>query len=152
MLRTYLMAALRNLARNRLYSVITISGLAIGVCAVLLAALVIHNQLNYDRFIPGYNRIYLAVNLGAPVDQTFTYTLETTNRLAPILGLRSDAIQAVTRLAPDTVRLRHDNVEVKEKIYWADPSAFEVLPLPTLAGNLKSALRRPDSIVLPRSV
>jgi len=152
MLHNYLTAALRNLARNRLYSAITISGLAIGVCAALMAALVIHNQLNYDRFIPGYSRIYLAVNLGAPVDQPFRYTLETTDRLAPILKLQSKSVEAVTRLAQETVRLRRNDIEINEKIYWADPNAFEVLPLPTFAGDLRSALRRPESIVIPRGV
>jgi hypothetical protein len=60
MLRNYLAAALRNLARNRFYSGLSIASLAIGLCAALLTGLVIRNQLSYDHFIRGYERTYLA--------------------------------------------------------------------------------------------
>jgi putative ABC transport system permease protein len=43
-------------------------------------------------------------------------------------------------------------VEAEEHVYSADPNAFDVLPLPVVAGDLKSALSRPDAIVLSRSI
>jgi len=36
---------------------------------------------------------------------------------------------ARTRIAPEDLRLRHDQTEARETIYWADPNAFELLPL-----------------------
>jgi len=48
--------------------------------------------------------------------------------------------------------LRAGDVEAREQIYWGDPGVFDVLPLPVFAGNLEAALRRPDGIVLTRSV
>jgi putative ABC transport system permease protein len=66
MLRNYLAAALRNLARGKLYASISILGLALGICAALLMALVLRNQYTYEHFIPGYERIYVAVSTLIP--------------------------------------------------------------------------------------
>ena len=58
MLRNYLAAALRNLARNRLYAGLTVAGLAIGFAAAMLIGLYVRDELTYNRFIPGYERTY----------------------------------------------------------------------------------------------
>ena len=59
MFRHYLITALRNLVRNRLYASINIAGLAIGFCAALFIALYVRDEFSYDRFWPGYQHIYL---------------------------------------------------------------------------------------------
>ena len=66
MFRNCLAAALRHLARNKLYAAISVLGLSVGLCTALLAALVIHNQLSHDHFIPGYDRIYMGMTVITP--------------------------------------------------------------------------------------
>ena len=61
MFRSYIVAALRNLARNRLYAGINIVGLAAGFAAAILIALFIRDELSFDRFWPDYQRVYLVV-------------------------------------------------------------------------------------------
>ena len=58
MFRNYLMAALRNLARNRLYAGINIGGLAVGFAAAILIALFVRDEFSYDSFIPGHQYVY----------------------------------------------------------------------------------------------
>src|ERR1700733_5442741 len=152
MIRNCLAAALRHLARNKLYTVISVIGLSVGLCTALLAALVVHNQLSHDHFIPGYDRIYMGVTVITPPGHATIYMPSTNSFVAAQLALRFSEIQAVTRLSYDTATLKHRNVEASERLYWADPNAFELLPLPTVAGNLKTALSHPDTIVIPRSV
>ncbi len=152
MFRNCLAAALRHLARNKLYAAISVLGLAVGLCTALLAALVVHNQLSHDHFIPGYDRVYMGVTVITPPGHATIYLGTTNTFVGPQLALRISEIQAVTRLLYDTATLRHGNVAASETVFWADPNAFEVLPLPTVAGNLQTALSRPDTIVLPRSV
>jgi putative ABC transport system permease protein len=152
MFRNCLAAALRHLARNKLYTAISVLGLSVGMCTALLAALVIHNQLSHDHFIPGYDRIYVVASAITPPGHATIYYDSTLAFVGPQLALRFSEIQAVTRLSADNATIRHGNVEAHEHIYWADPNAFEVLPLPVAAGDLKSALSRPDAIVLSRSV
>src|SRR5688572_31267148 len=58
MLRHYLSLALRHVARNRLYALISITGLAIGFGAATLIAVYIHDELTYERWLPNSGRIY----------------------------------------------------------------------------------------------
>ena len=64
-----LMAALRNLARSRLYAAINIVGLAVGLCAALLIALFVREEYTYDRFFPGYRDVYLLTPTRDPIDR-----------------------------------------------------------------------------------
>ena len=58
MLRNYFMAALRNLARNRIIAFINITGLAVGLAAATLVALYVRYEHSYERFIPGHENVY----------------------------------------------------------------------------------------------
>jgi putative ABC transport system permease protein len=150
--RNCLAAALRSLARSRVYSAISVFGLAIGLCAALLVSLIVRNETSYDHFLPGYERIYLAGALLLPTGHPGMYSHQSPSWIAAPLQQRFAAVAAVTRLAPADVQLKRGVIEAKEKIYWADPNVFEILRFPTLAGDLRSALRQPDSIVISRSI
>jgi putative ABC transport system permease protein len=152
MFRNCLAAALRHLARNKLYTAISVLGLSIGLSTSLIAALVIHDYLSHDHFIPGYERIYVVTSAFTPPGHATVYYDSTLAFVGPQLALKFSEIQAMTRLYADNVTLRNANVEAHEQVYWADPNAFEVLPLPVVAGDLKTALSRPDTIVLSRSI
>src|SRR5580698_709104 len=58
MFRNYLMATLRNLARNRLYAGINIIGLAVGFAAAILIGLFVRDEFTYDHFIPAHQRVF----------------------------------------------------------------------------------------------
>ena len=67
MLHNYLMAALRNLTRNKLVSIINIAGLAIGFAAAILIGLYVRYQLSYESFLPGHERVYrLSLTINRP--------------------------------------------------------------------------------------
>ncbi|MEP6613539.1 MAG: hypothetical protein ABJA76_16675, partial [Mucilaginibacter sp.] len=61
MIRNYLKIAARNLQRNKLYSLINIAGLTIGLTACLLVATVVVNDLSYDRWWKNADHIYRIV-------------------------------------------------------------------------------------------
>src|ERR1700760_4946954 len=58
MLRNYIKIALRNLARNKVSSIINIGGLAIGLACVLLIGMYVKDEFSYDRFFTDADRIY----------------------------------------------------------------------------------------------
>jgi putative ABC transport system permease protein len=154
MFRNYLAAALRNLARNRLYAGITIAGLAIGFAAALLIALFVRDEYSYDKFIPGYQRVYrlsqvITYKGSKPTDNFYTPT-----RLAAALRLDFPEMDIVARHAvqgfPPAVR--HGEISAAEQgVEWADPEFFRIMPMPTLAGDLAHALDAPDSVVIDRA-
>ena len=58
MFRNYFHVALRNLLRYKLYSVITILGLSVGVTCCLLFFTYVQNELSYDRFHKNADNVY----------------------------------------------------------------------------------------------
>ena len=57
MLRNYLLIAIRNLRKHRLYSFINIGGLAVGLAACLMIVLFVRDELSYDKWLPNASRI-----------------------------------------------------------------------------------------------
>ena len=151
MIRNYLMASLRNLARNKLHSAISLFGLAMGLCGAALAGLLLHSELSYDRFMPGYERVYLGEWTMAPAGHPVGYKILSPNWLASQMRLRFGEIQAITRIAEQVVSVRRGEIQANENIGWADPDLFDVLAYPVAFGTLDGALKRPDSVVLDRT-
>jgi putative ABC transport system permease protein len=154
MLRNYLAAALRNLQRNRLYAAINIVGLAIGFAAALMIGLFVRHELTFDTFIPGHESIY-RVSMAVTLPGAGSNATEDVRGWIPYqMKLDFPQIAALARLSNNSgagASLRRGDIEAnEERFYWADPNIFDVLPLPAFAGDLKTALQRPDGLVLTR--
>jgi putative ABC transport system permease protein len=152
MFANYLAAALRHLARSRFYAAVSIVGLAVGICALMLMLLVVRSEVEYNRVVRERDRVYVAVSTLKPKQHPAGYKAAVSHTLAPALKVRFPEIAAIARITSQTVVLEHGNVKGRERLYWADPAFFDVMPLPVLAGDLRHALDRPDGLVLPRSV
>ncbi|MHB1205332.1 MAG: ABC transporter permease [Rhodospirillaceae bacterium] len=153
MFRNYLAAALRNLVRNRLYAAINIVGLAVGFTAALLIALFVRDEFSYDKWLPGHERTYLIYERYAQPGRAPISINVTFSDVAKLLPPEFPDIETVTRLESANLKLRHGDVEAAEgNTFWADPNFFDVLPFKAIAGDLKTALRQPDGVVLTRTL
>src|ERR1700744_3298141 len=99
MLRNYLAAALRNLARNRLYAAINIVGLAVGFAAAILIALFVRDEFSYDTWVPGHERTYRISQTLAIPDREPDVWDEILGHAATWLKLDFPQIDAIARLA-----------------------------------------------------
>jgi putative ABC transport system permease protein len=150
MWKNYLAAALRNVARNRLYTAVNIGGLTIGFAAALLIALYSADQLGYDRFVPGHESVYRIASevqpaAGAPI----RFDLVNAN-LAAALKSSVGGVESVARLKSTPMSVRHGDREYVESLFWADPSLFDVLPLKGISGDPRGSLDAPGSVVITR--
>jgi putative ABC transport system permease protein len=149
MLRHYLSLTLRQVARTKLYALISITGLAIGFGAATLVGLYVHDELTYERWLPNSDRIY---RVGPSSDENG----EASHGPSDIgLWLANDypvELEVVTRLFPSRAAgfLKRGDVELAEQIVWADANVFEVFQFPLVNGTLHTALDRPDGLVLTR--
>jgi putative ABC transport system permease protein len=152
MLQNYAAAALRNLARNPLYSLANLIGLAVGIAAAALIALYVRDEFNYEAFIPDYRNIYLVETTATPPEgHAPLEALPGQTIVASWLRLDVPAVAHVARIMPALLSFRRGEVEAMETLLWADPDLFSILKLPVFAGNLQDALARPDGLVLTRS-
>ena len=72
MFKNYLITALRNIKRQRLYSFINITGLAIGMACTILILLAVQDELSYDKFHENVDRIYRVINTQSNNGEGFT--------------------------------------------------------------------------------
>jgi putative ABC transport system permease protein len=152
MLRNYLAAALRNLLRNRAYTLINLFGLSLGFTAAILIALYARDELSHDRFIPEHDRIYLVGEIVEPPGRSPMRLAVSSTTDAEALKLAFPEIELATRLAPSDLRLygKQDPNGTLLESYWADPNFFSMFPIRAVAGNLSDALSKPDALVLTR--
>src|SRR5262245_28971145 len=152
MFRNYLVAALRNLARNKLNTAIIVAGLSGGFAAAIFIALFVRDELSYDAWFPLHERTYLLRTiLDASGDERGAAD-RSPYYFATTMKLDFPQIEAAARLTPGRASIRSGEIEYNEDLYWADPNIFDVLRLPTIAGNLPTALQSPDGVVMTRRI
>ncbi|HVW73066.1 MAG TPA: ABC transporter permease [Rhizomicrobium sp.] len=144
----YLTVALRNIARHKLYSFINLFGLALGLTCVVFIILFVRDELSFDKWVPDSGNLY-RVDVDAkvpdrPVDRF---------ALAPfVLGdFMKDHLPEVTGMTRDwgifmTVQI--GDRQFLDSIDEVDPSFFNVMKLPLVAGDPGQVLAHPESIVL----
>src|SRR6201986_5382848 len=97
MLKSYIRIALRNLRKNKIYSVINIAGLAVGLAVFWLMGLYIADELSYDRASPNAHRIYRVVQSGTWSGGSFKLAI-TPPTYAPALKKDYPEIEAAARV------------------------------------------------------
>jgi putative ABC transport system permease protein len=153
MFRNYAIAALRNLARNPLYAILNIGGIALGFTAALLIALYVRDELSYENFIPGYHDSYLVATTGTPPEgHAPIKSFSTPSHVAAWINLDMSTVASAARLTNSRIVVRSGDFEALESVYWADPNIFSILPLPVFTGDLRTALDQPDGLVLTRTM
>ncbi len=153
MLRSCLIAALRNLTRNKLYAGINIIGLAVGFAAAMLIALYVRYETSYDAWLPNSDRTYMLIMTSTHPGGEVRKYREAPGDLARAMSAEQPAIQSLARLMRIKMPIRHGEVEAVERsFFWADPNVFALLQLPALYGDLSSALDQPDSVVITRKM
>ncbi len=135
MLKNYFIIAIRNLWRTRGFSIINITGLAIGMAACFLIFLYVHFELNYDQFNTKANRIYrIVTDVSSPVETLHWH--ETPAPLAKAIKAEFPEVKETTRLFPGSLLIRKGEFKFQEEhSLWADPSIFKVFDFPFKYGN-----------------
>jgi putative ABC transport system permease protein len=151
MLKSYLKVALRNIVRQKFYSVLNISGLAIGLTASLLISLYIYDEITFDSFHKDYQNIY-HVGTRLRIGGQELITSSTCPPLAPAMLQQIPGIENVTRLNPWP--LKNEVMRYGEKMFnehhalYADSNFFDFFNFVLLEGNVKTALKEPYTMVL----
>ncbi|MGA7541237.1 MAG: ABC transporter permease [Steroidobacteraceae bacterium] len=148
MWRHYLSMALRGIVRHRLYSVINIVGLAIGLTCIIFVTLFVRDELSYDRWIPDTKNLY---RVELTIDIPGRAPLPLAVIPYPMTAAMRDGIPgvtAVTRLQPWTETLTGGDRQFSQNIDIVDPDFFRIIRLPLVSGTPGAVFRQPESIVL----
>src|SRR6201996_5986428 len=153
MFKNYIKITWRNLARNKVSSIINISGLAIGLACVLLIGMYVKDELSYDRFFKDTNRIY-RVNTHEKIgNDEFT-----AGHTPPPVGLalvnNFPEIESYTRIYKPGDEIAHyvnngqKNSLTEKGILAVDSNFLQFFDYQLVDGNRAKCLNGPNSVVL----
>ena len=155
MIKNYLKIAWRNMASNKLFSVLNIAGLAIGMCVCITLFACITYEMSFDRMFTNYKNIY-RVNMQTSADYNYKVWSELPNAVGPAIGQDIPQVQLTTRF------IKHDfgakvSIKTNEKnftekgLYMADSTVFRMFDIKFVEGNTHAAFSQPKSIVISQS-
>lgn len=151
MFRNYLTVAWRNLVRHKLYSVINIVGLAIGLTCVLFVVLFIRDELSYDKWIPGTQDLYrVELTIRLP-DRPPLPLAVIPYPMLPAMRDEIPGVTGMTQLHWQPLTLTSGDRQFPQTVNVVDPNFFGIMRLPLVAGSPDTVFRQPESVVLSQS-
>lgn len=153
MIRNYFKTAFRSLKKTKGFTAINILGLSIGLATCLLILFYVCDELSYDRYNANADRIY-RINEDVKFGPKITSSATTAPPVAQALRINLPGIEDAVRLkfAGGVKVTRGDNHINENKVVYADPSLFNVFTLPMVAGDSKTALAEPHSVVIDEAM
>lgn len=145
MLKNFFKLAIRNLFRQKGYSLFNLIGLSLGIACGLLLTLHIKEELSYEKDFSKHDRIYRMV------------TTEWSKSSPPLAGEMMKyfpEIKSIARFSQrgtDAVNTSF-NTQGKSTGFFADSSAIDMFDLKTISGNPVKALSEPSTVVITRSM
>ncbi|MCW3119745.1 MAG: transporter permease, partial [Chitinophagaceae bacterium] len=160
MIKNYLIIAMRNFWRHKVFSIINISGLSIGISAALIIFLIVSYEFSFEKFQKDGNRIYRVVS-----DATFPGGSEFKCSGVPMpmpVALRNDlpgietashfvTIYQAKATIPFTGSQSPAEFKKQKNIIYADEFYFSLFKYEWLAGSEQTALKDPFQVVITES-
>lgn len=152
MWRNFFNVAIRNIRKNKIFSLINISGLAIGLASAILIILFIAQEISFDRYHEKSDRIYRMYIDGEVGEQSLRGAW-TSYAMAPTLAKELESVKDFVRIASLSQQLVwHDDVKViEDHVIYADSSFFKVFSINLLYGDPNTVLTEPNSIVITKA-
>jgi putative ABC transport system permease protein len=152
MLRNYIVVALRLIVKNKIFSLINILGLSVGIACCILITLYIQDEFNYEKGFPEYEKIFrinttfiqqgvteVAPHTSPPIAMELAQTLpevETAVRVVEVLGVEQHIVRY------------DDKTFFEKKAFLVDSTFLDVFPYKLLEGNPATALDAPSTLLL----
>jgi len=145
--------AVRNIRNGKIFSIINIFGLAMGLSACLLIGLFVTDEFSYDRYNEKADRIFRVV-YDAHLNGSAFIANYAPYPMGPTLVREYPQIENAVRIRyrGDIIVRNGNEKEIESNAVSADSTLFDVFTLPMLAGNPRTALSEPNSVVVSESI
>jgi predicted permease len=148
MIRNYLTIALRSLRKQKGYSFINITGLALGMACTMLIMMWVQDELSYDNFHENVEEIY-RVNLEEAHPDKVQHHEWVPFALAEALMVQYPEIINMARFRKEQLMFRvDDKIFIEEEVQFVDPSYFDIFSFPMNQWKTENALPGIESVVI----
>ena len=149
MFKNYIKVTLRNIRRDKWYSLINVLGLTIGITGAILIYMHISHELSYDNFHEDSDRLFRVVRSTNTVNETD----DEPNVPYPFINsLNEDYLEleiATLYHSDDEPTIQfHDEKFRFDNGIFADSNFFEVFNYPVIVGDPQKALGQPNYVFL----
>lgn len=152
MFKSIVTTALRNIVRNRSFSLINLVGLSFSMSLALLVILVVREQYTYDNFHRDSDRIYRvntrALRVAGGAEDYASAPLPVASALREEYTLAENVVRINSRLNGDAV---YGNVNVPLGGLFVDPEFLQVFSFRLEKGNPETALSDPKNLVVTKA-
>jgi putative ABC transport system permease protein len=152
MFRNYLITALRNFTRHKLYSFINIAGLTVGFTCAIFIILLVRDELSYDKWIPGTKNLYrVEATIHLPGQPVVTATS------APFpepdaMQAQIPEVSAAVQLQPHQMTVAAGDRQFLDRVDVVSPNFFRIIRLPLAQGNPATVFAQPESAAITESM
>ncbi len=153
MIKNYFKIAWRNLTRNKVSSIINISGLAIGLACVLFIGMYVKDELSYDRFFKDNDHIF-RVNLDGKMGNEEFLLGHTPPPVGAALKSNFSEVESYARIYKPNNEIIYFESNGQKKslteknLLAVDSNFLQVLNYPLVAGDAATCLSGVNSVVL----
>ena len=150
MIKNYFKTAFRNLWRNKIFSIIKILGLSIGLTVCMLIFLYTKDEISYDQFHKNKTQLYRIVQswqMGKEPSQTIGIT---NGIMGESFAKEIPEVQQFVRVNGTAVTMKKNNDVFTENPLFVDDNFFSLFTFPLLEGNNRTALQDPHSVVISK--
>jgi len=148
MFRNYLVTALRNFARHKLYSFINIAGLAVGLACAIFIILFVRDELSYDKWIPGTENLYrVEVTWTVPGQQPLVWSV-VPFPVTDAMVAQMPEVKTAVHLDGARMTVATGNRQFLDPVSMVSANFFNIVQLPLVAGDRATLLAEPESAVV----
>ena len=149
MFRNYFKTTWRNLVRNKIYSLINIAGLSIGLACAMLIILYVKDEVSYDRFHANAGNIYRIVTQGLSKNGVKGRKDPNTGYLqGPRFSENIPEIKSFVRVQSNEKNIKTGTEVKNQELLFVDSFFFDMFSFPLISGNRHTCLKDPSSVVI----
>ena len=152
MIKNFIIVAFRNLFRKKVYTLINILGLATGMAICMLIVLYIKSETGFDSFHTNSDKIYRMVVERHYPDRNTSYAIIPQSYAAAVkqeCPEVKEAVRVFNFFAGTGFQVKIDDKQFEEKrAVFVDSNFFRVFSSVMLAGDINTALSKPNCVVL----
>lgn len=149
MFKNYLKITLRNINRNKSYSIINVLGLAIGMACCILSYCFINDELRFDRFHKNLDEIFEVK--GIVVFDAGTAATTTKAPLGPTIPEQFPEVISAVRMTKTNLLVKYRNQVYEHIGIAADPGFFKMFSFPLLSRFSDPLLSDPNAVVINKN-
>lgn len=157
MFKNFLKVSIRNLIRNKTYSIINILGLSIGMACSILITLFIWDELSYDQYHKNADNIYrvgIEGNFGGNEIKAYVTGSPTGPAYVDEIPEVISNVRVIKTMFTSSEMLvkYEDKKFIEENMFYVDSTFFEIFDANFIRGNPNECLNIPNQIVITESI